>query len=274
MRLIAALASLALAACAAGCASGREDGRERIRVGGSDTMVPLVRAWAERFMQVDPAVVEVAGGGSGTGPDLLARREIDVAASSRPLSAEEVERLFRRTGRLGVRFLVARDAVSVFVNAANPVRDVTRLQLKGIFTGRIGTWHKLGGADTPIQSVVRQPNSGTYRFFQDVVLDGEPFSERARTEPTTPAVVAAVEADPDAVGYGGLPYGSSVVMLRVDGIWPSAENVRNGTYPLSRYLLLVTVEPPRGAAKRFIDWVLGDDGQRTVTEIGFVSLFD
>ena len=274
MRLTAALASLALAALAAACTSGRADGRERVRVGGSDTMVPLVRAWAERFMQSDPAVVEVAGGGSGTGIDLLTSREIEVAASSRPLSAEEVERLFRQTGRLGVRFLVARDAVSVFVNPANPVRDLTLLQLKGVFSGRIGTWHKLGGPDTPIRTVIRQPNSGTYRFFQDTVLDGEPYSERARTEPTTLAVVAAVEADADAVGYGGLPYGSSVVMLRIGGVWPDAENVRNGTYPLSRYLLLVTVEPPRGATKRFIDWVLGDEGQQTVTEIGFVSLFD
>jgi phosphate transport system substrate-binding protein len=260
----------ALGACA-GTATGR---REVVRLAGSDTMLVLVRRWAEEFMRDDPALVTVEGGGTTAGIEALIAGRIDVCAASRPFEPEEVERLFKRTGSLGVRFLVARDALSVYVNPANPARDLTLLQLKGVFTGRTGSWHKLGGAEAPIHVLLQPPNSGSARFFQNVALDGEPFSPRGTTHPTTHAVVAAVEADPLAIGFGGLAYGASVMLLRIEGAWPTDETVRSGTYPLARYLYLYTVREPAGAARRFIDSVLTPAGQSTVEQVGFVPLWD
>lgn len=270
----AASLPLALAALLGACAGTKDGGPEVVRLSGSDTMLVLVRRWAEEFMRADPALVSVEGGGTAAGVEALIEGRADICAASRPLEADEVERLYRRTGSLGVRFLVARDALSVYVNPANAVRDVTLLQLKGIFTGRVGSWHKLGGAEAPIHVLLQPPNSGSSRFFQNVALDGEPFTTRGATLPTTRAVVAAVEADALAVGFGGLAYGASVTLLRVDGVWPASEQVRSGAYPLSRYLYLYTVREPFGAARRFIDSILTPAGQEIVEQVGFVPLWD
>ncbi|MEW6336607.1 MAG: phosphate ABC transporter substrate-binding protein [Acidobacteriota bacterium] len=268
----AASLALALGTILGACAGTSAGRREVVRLAGSDTMLLLVRRWAEEFMRGDPALVTVEGGGTAAGIEALIAGSIDVCAASRPLAPEEVERLFKRTGSLGVRFLVARDALSVYVNPANPVRNLTLLQLKGVFTGRVGSWHKLGGVEAPIHVLLQPPNSGSARFFQNVALDGEPFAPRGATLPTTQAIVAAVEADPLAIGFGGLAYGASVTLLDLEGTGPG--QIRSAAYPLSRYLYLYTVREPAGATRRLIDSVLTPAGQSIVEQVGFVPLWD
>lgn len=271
---IAASIALAAALLAAACAHGGAGAPERVRVAGSDTMAPLTRLWAERFMADHPGIaVAAAGGGTGEGIRALIAGAVDVAAASRPLSPEEVELLHARGGTLGVAFRSARDGLSVYLHPDNPVRSLTPLQVKGIFTGRIGTWAKVGGADAPIAVYTRQPSSGTYRFFQELVLDEEPYSERAVALPTTAAIVDAVRADEHAIGYGGLAYGADLVHCAVGGVAPGAATVRDGSYPIARYLYLYTTRPPAGAVKAFIDWVLSPAGQRAVADAGYVPIW-
>jgi phosphate transport system substrate-binding protein len=237
-------------------------------------MAVLARLWAERFMESHPdTAVLAAGGGTAEGIRALIAGTVDIASASRPLRPHEVEALHARSGRLGVGFHCALDGLSIYLHPDNPVRSLTLLQVKGIFTGRIGTWAKVGGADAPIAVFTRQPSSGTYRFFQEMVLDEEQYSERATALPTTAAIADAVRADLHAIGYGGLGYGTDVRHCAVDGVAPSAATVRDGSYPLARYLYLYTVEPPTGAVKRFIDWVLSPAGQRVVAEAGYVPLW-
>ena len=270
-RFAALAACLALAACAS--APGGDRARP-VRVVGSDTMLPLTRAWAEALMALHPELeIVVEGGGSGAGIAALIRGAADIAACSRPATGEELRLLYERTGRLGVRFIVARDALSVYLHPSNPVRDLTLLQLKGIFTGRIGSWHKVGGREEPIDVLIRPPNSGTHRLFQDLVLDGEPYAEGARACATTGEIVAAVEAQPRAIGYGGQAYGAQVVHLRVEGAEPDEASVRDGSYRLARYLFLYTARPPTGAAKSFIDHALSAEGQREVEAAGYLPLW-
>ena len=269
-----ASAALVIIFLAAGCTHGGARASERVRIAGSDTMAVLTRVWTERFMEGNPGVAVLStGGGTGEGIRALVAGAVDVAAASRPLTPAEVEALHGRTGTLGVGFRCALDGLSIYLHPDNPVRSLTLLQVKGIFTGRIGTWAKLGGADAPIEVLTRQPSSGTYRLFQELVLDEEPYSERATALPTTTAIVDAVRADPNAVGYGGLGYGADVVHCAVDGVAPSAATVRDGSYPLARYLYLYTARPPAGTVKRFIDWVLSPAGQRIVTDAGSVPLW-
>ena len=269
-RLLAALLCLA----AAGCAGMPAAGRGTVRIEGSDTMLLLNRRLAVRFMQAHPGIaVEVSGGGSATGVRALVRGEVDICAASRPLESGEVEALYRRYDRLGVRFLVARDLLTVYLNRANPVHSLTTAQLRAIFAGQAERWSAVGGPDRPIQVITRPPTSGSYRFFQLHVLLGRPFTGRALTVPTTAAIVERVAASPWAVGYGGFAYVAGVRCATVDGVAPSTASAVDGTYPLARYLQFYTVAPPEGVVKAFIDWSLGPVGQATVAEVGYIPLW-
>jgi phosphate transport system substrate-binding protein len=259
----------------AGCTSAPVDLHREIRVVGSDTMLELDRRLAEAYMRQHPGdSVRVQGGGSGVGIEALIHGRAEIAAASRPLSAEEVAALYDRRGTLGVRFLVAQDALSVYLNAANPVRDLSLDQLRGLFTGSIKDWSMVAGSASAVVLVVRPPTSGTHRFFRDHVLGGAPYSSDAVAVPTTSTVLETVGKNPDAIGYGGIAYrGDGVVHAAVDGVAPTAENVRRSRYPLSRFLAFYTTKPPVGLARRFIDWCLGPNGQRVVAEVGYVPLW-
>lgn len=258
-----------------GCTSAPEAAHDELKIVGSDTMLELDRRLAEAFMRSHPGVrVEVAGGGSGVGIAAMIEGDASIAAASRPLTAAEVALLHERHQTLGVRTLVAQDALSVFLNAANPVRDLSLDQLGGIFEGAITDWGEVGGNPGPVRVVVRPPSSGTHRFFRDHVLSGRPYVGGADSVPTTRAVLAEVAADPAAVGYGGVAYRlDGVVSVVVDGVEPTTENVGRGRYPLTRYLVFYTAAPPTGLTRRFIDWCLGAEGQQVAADVGYVPLW-
>ncbi len=271
-RLLAAVA----VAVAIACGSVPRGLDREIRVVGSDTMLELNRRLAESFMRVNPGeAVRVEGGGTGTGIKALLDESAEVAAASRPLAPAEVAALYDRFGTLGVRFLVAQDALSLFVNTANPIRDLTVAQLREIFSGAVLTWSNISGRGDSITVVVRPPSSGTHRFFRDHVLQGGPYASRAIAVPTTRAVLEVVSRDPTAIGYGGTAYRrDGVVQIAVDGVAPTADNVRRARYTLARYLAFYTSAPPTGLARRFIDWCLSAEGQAIVAEVGYVPLWE
>ena len=271
----AALCGLMLATVA-GCGSLPTDPYREVRVVGSDTMLELDRRLAEAYMRGHPGdTVRVEGGGSGLGIEAMIDGRAEIAAASRPLAPEEVAALHDRLGTLGVRFLVARDALSVYVNASNPVRDLTLDELRSLFSGAAVDWSLVGGRAERVGVVIRPPTSGTHRFFRDHVLGGAPFSADALPAPTTRAVLSAVNSLPGAIGYGGIAYRlEGVAQIAVEGVEPTADNVRRGRYPLTRYLTFYTAQPPNGLARRFIDWCLGAEGQRIVAEVGYVPLWE
>ena len=264
-----------LATVLASCGPTRLPEPRFVRITGSDTMLVLARRWAEAFMSRNPGiVVHVEGGGTGAGVVALADGRADLATGSRPLLPSEVQRLNERHASLGVSFRCARDGVSVFLNPANPVRDVGLPQLRELFAGRIVNWRDVGGADARVRVVRRPPNSGTHQLFRELVLDEGSYAENASILPTTAAVVEAVRDDVAAVGYGGLAFAPDLVHCAVGGHPPTPASVRNGSYPLARYLFLHAVRRPRGWPRRFIDFVFSDEGQRIVEEVGFVSLWE
>jgi phosphate transport system substrate-binding protein len=273
---VSSRASLALLALSPllGCASGGVREPATVRVGGSDTMGVLLRRWAEEFMRRHPGVVvETSGGGSGRGIDRLIDAELDVAAASRPMLPGEVRRLHERHGVLGVGYRCARDALSVYLNPANPVQELSLDELRGVYAGRIRNWRELGGAEARIEPLGRPPASGTHRLFRDLVLETDAFDGAVVALPTTDAICARVGARPAAIGYGGVAFGSELLHARIDGVAPTAENVRRGVYPLGRYLYLVTTRPPAGVVRRFVDWCLSPDGQRLVEKVGYAALW-
>ena len=266
---------VALALVIAGCAATRPLLTGTFRIKGSDTMIILAQRWAEEYMRLNPGVsIYAEGGGTATGIEALIRDEAEICTASRPFQPDEVRRLMEQQRSLGISHLVAKDALSIYLHPDNPVRNLTVEQVRGIFTGRVTNWSMVGGNEAEIIVLNRSPNSGTYLYFQEHVLEGQAYTASARTMSGTAAIVKAVMENRNAIGYGGIAYGREVVHCHIDGIAPTEENVRNGSYPIARYLHLYTLEKPKGVTKSFIDWVLSREGQMTVKKVGYIPLME
>jgi phosphate transport system substrate-binding protein len=253
--------------------------QEKITVKGSDTMVILGQRWAERYMALHPdVVIQVTGGGSGTGISALINGTTDICNSSRPMKESEREKLKQRFGSRGVEIKCAIDGLAIYVHQANPVKDLTLEQIRGMYTGAITNWKALGGPDQKIILYSRENNSGTYVYFKDEVLMGADFARHAQHMPGTAAVVNAVSKDRWGIGYGGAAYGKGIreVPVRKDAaspaFSPTMEHIRSGAYPISRFLYMYVRTRPAGALKQYIDYILGDEGQKTVNDVGYFPI--
>lgn len=250
-----------------------------VTVKGSDTMVILGQRLAERFMSANPGkTVQVTGGGSGTGIAALINGTTDIAEASRPMKDAEKAQVQQKRGVAVQEIPVALDGLAIFVNEKNPVKDLTLDQLKKIYTAEVKNWKEVGGPDATIVLYGRENNSGTYAYFKEHVLAEEDFAPETQTLPGTAAVVNAVAKDPNAIGYGGIAYGTGIrhVPVKKDAaspaVEPTMENVVSGTYPISRYLYMYTAGEPKGAVKDFIDFAKSDAGQKIAGEVGYYPL--
>jgi phosphate transport system substrate-binding protein len=248
---------------------------KKITVKGSDTLVILAQRWAEVYMKSHPdVVIQVTGGGSGTGISALINGSTDICDASRPMKQSEIDKLKERYGSLGVEIRCAKDGITVYLNEANPVKELNLKQLSGIYTGRIKNWKEVGGADAEIKLYGRENSSGTYVFFQENVVKGD-YATSCQTLPGTAAVVNAVKNDKYGIGYGGAAYSKGIKQCLVkkddksQAYAPSAETIKNGTYPISRYLYMYLRNRPTGEIKNYIDWILGPEGQKLVVEEGY-----
>jgi phosphate transport system substrate-binding protein len=245
-----------------------------VTVKGSDTMVILTQRWAEDFMKANTGTkIQVTGGGSGTGLAALINGTTDIATSSRPMKDAERAKLRSRHDTAGVELAVAKDGVTFYVNASNPLKSLTVEQLKKIYLGDVTNWKEVGGPDAPIVVYSRENSSGTYVFVKDNLLNGEDFAASAQTLPGTAAVVHAVSKEKNGIGYGGAAYAKGIRELKIkvgnEEIEPSLENVKSGKYPLSRDLYFYLRKKPTGEAQAFIDYVLSDAGQQMVSKVGY-----
>jgi phosphate transport system substrate-binding protein len=254
-------------------------GQETITVKGSDTMVILAQRWAERYMAVrKDVVIQVTGGGSGTGISALINGTTDICNASRPMKPSERDKLKSRYGSRGVEIKAAMDGLSVYVSESSPVSELSLQQLKAIYTGKITNWSEVGGPNARIILYGRENNSGTYVYFKDNVLDGEDYTSTMQSLPGTAAVVNAVARDKNGIGYGGAAYGKGIRELKVKkdssspAYAPTLANIKSGDYPVSRFLYLYVRNRPTGVMKEYIDWLLGDEGQKIVTEVGYFPI--
>jgi phosphate transport system substrate-binding protein len=254
---------------------------------GSDTMVNLALAWAEAYHGLHPEVsISVTGGGSGTGIAALINGSTDIANASREMKEEEFQQAEER-GVTPVEHVVALDAIAVMVNPHNPVGQLSIPQISDLFAGRITNWQDVGGENRPVVLASRESNSGTYVYFlEKVVRRGDPqnqdlFSPEALLLPSSEIIGLEVSQNPNAIGYDGLGYVTprqKTVKVAPDEagpfVPPSIDTVKDGTYPIARPLYMYTSGEPTGAIKEYLDWIVSDDGQKIVAELGFVPLSD
>lgn len=289
-RAIVALAVTMTVPLAVACGRPSDDGGDRARSRraliqnkGSDTLVNVAQAWAERYREVDPDIaVAVSGGGSGTGISALINDTVDIANSSRTIKASELEQA-RANGADPVQHVVGFDALAVFLHPDNPIDGLSIEQLAGIY-GEGGTtdrWSELG-AEVPgcesdeIIRVSRQNNSGTYVYFQEAVLGKErDLRLGSRDMHGSKDVVDLVANTPCAIGYSGLAYANHEVKAACvrsgDGpcVAPSVTTAVDHSYPIARPLFMYTRTAPEGAIKTYLDWILSDEGQCIIQDKGY-----
>jgi phosphate transport system substrate-binding protein len=256
-----------------------------IQVKGSDTMVNLGQAWAEKYMEKNPTdFVAVTGGGSGTGFSSLISGTCDIAMASRSIKDKEIA-LAKAKGINPNEIKVALDGLAVVVNPNNPVSKLTLGQLADIFTGRVSNWKEVGGKDEKIVILSREVNSGTHVYFKEHVLrkndsnSKEEFASSALMLSSSQAIADEVAGNPAAIGYYGMGYISKKqkpLFLAKDEKSeyeaPTIENVVNGKYPISRPLLIYTNGQTQGLVKKFVDFMLSKEGQDIVLATDFVPI--
>lgn len=253
--------------------------QRNVSVKGSDTLVILGQRWAEVFMQKNAGIsVQVTGGGTGTGIAALINGTTDVCEASRPMRDSEKANVKARRGKDVVELPVAVDGLAVYVNEANPISELSLKQLKAIYTGAVKNWKEVGGKDERIILYSRENSSGTYVYFKEHVLENADYFPTAQTLPGTAAVINAVARDARGIGYGGIAYGKGIKHLRVKkddnspGVEPTLENVLAAKYPISRYLYWYFAGQPTGDLKKLAEWVVSQDGQSVVENVGYYPL--
>ena len=250
-----------------------------ITIKGSDTMVILGQRWAENYMASHKeAVIQVTGGGSGTGIAALINGSVDIAQSSRAMKDKEKREVKAKRGAEPTEIPTALDGLAIYVHEGNPVTRLAIPRIKEIYQGDILNWKDLGGPDHEIVVYSRENNSGTYVYFKEHVLKNEDFAPGVQTLPGTASIINAVSKDEWSIGYGGIGYSSGAKILAVasddssEYFAPTEANVESGKYPLARPLFWYTVGEPTGEIKSLTDWVLGAVGQKVVTDVGYYPL--
>lgn len=250
--------------------------KKTITIKGSDTLVILAQRWAEKYMTTHPEVViQVTGGGSGTGISALINGTTDFANASREMKKSEMSKLKQRYNTLGNEIKVAKDGITVYAHAGNPVEELTLAQIKAIYLAEVTNWKDVGGPDAPIILYGRENSSGTFVYFRDNVLDGKDYSPTMQSLPGTAAVVNAVVKDKNGIGYGGAAYAEGIKIVKVKkdasspAYAPNLETVKNDQYPIARFLYMYSRSKPTGDMKAYIDWILSPEGQELVTLVGY-----
>jgi phosphate transport system substrate-binding protein len=252
---------------------------------GSDTIVNLALAWAEKYQAEHPEVrISVTGGGSGTGIAALINKTVDIANASRQIKPEEVAEA-KKNGVDPVEHVIARDAIAVIVNPENPVSKLTLQQISDIYSGKISNWSEIGGENRPIVRLSRETNSGTHVYFLETVVrlgnskDKTLFSMDTLLLPSSEGIVAELRQNPNAIGYDGLGYVPKdlkmIAIAQKEGgayVLPSVPTVNDKTYPIARDLYVYTNGEPTGIVKKYLDWIMSSEAQKIVADLGFVPV--
>ena len=258
---LAAVMVLSLAAC-----GGSNGLSGKVATDGSTSMEKVIGALKETF-EGENAGVEVTYNPTGSGSGIKAVQEgrCDIGLSSRALKAEEKEQ-----GLVGT--VLAYDGIAVIVNPENTVEDLTVEQIAAIYAGEITNWSKVGGMDAEIVLVGREAGSGTRSGFEEIV-GVEDLCQYSQELTSTGDVITAVSQNPGAIGYASLAsVKDTVKAIKVGGVAPSDETVKDETYAIQRPFVLVTKEGTAltETAQAFFDFITSEAAREVITAAGVV----
>ena len=243
---------------------------------GSTTVGPIGDAFAGAFKKMYPNVsITVNKTGSGNGAAALVDGRCDIAMMSRFMKEPEYKKAISEKGFLPVAHAIAMDGVCVIVYPSNPVKALTRAQVRDIFTGKITNWKTLGGPDMGIVPISRDTSSGTYETFEGLVMNNEKMAAKVEYVNSNPQAHSRVKATSGAIGYVGLGFlDNSVKALDIDGVTPTRATIAKGVYPVSRPLFLFThgYPEPGSLVHEFCTFYLTEKGQEIIEAKGFVPV--
>lgn len=276
--ILAAVMAAGLASCGAG---GNEQQTEsgasttpateisgKVAMNGSTSMQKLASALTESFMVKYPKVTATAEfTGSSTGIEKVASGSCDIGNSSRALKDEEKAKGL-------VENVVAIDGIAVVVDKENTAANLTKEQLTKIYTGEIKNWSEVGGSDGQIIVIGREAGSGTRGAFEEI-LKVENKCQYAQEIDSTGAVMAKVASTKGAVGYVSLDVvDDTVKAVSLDGVEPTAENIKEGKYFLSRPFVMATkgaISEQSPAVQAMFEYIDSDEGQAIIKKVGLIS---
>ncbi len=241
-----------------------------ITMNGSTSMEKLANSLAEVFMQKYPNVmVTPQFTGSGAGIEAVTNGTVDIGNSSRALKEEEISKGI-------VENVVALDGIAIITHPESTVTDLTTDQLKNIYNGTIKNWSEVGGEDMGIVVIGREAGSGTRGAFEEIMGLEDQCSYSQEID-STGAVVGKVESTPGAIGYVSLDVieNSSAKVLAVDGIEANPENIKSGTYTLSRPFVMATkgeISEQRPEVQELFNFLKSDEGKELIQKVGLVTV--
>lgn len=239
-----------------------------VSMSGSTSMEKLANAVAESFMEKYPGVTVTAEfTGSSAGIESVLAGSVDIGNSSRNLKDDE-----KSSG--AVENIVAIDGIAVVVDPANTVTDLTHEQLIGIYKGETRNWSELGGADQAIVVVGREAGSGTRGAFEEL-LKLEDACAYANELDSTGAVMAKVASTPGAIGYVSLDVVDDTVnVVKLDGVLPSEDNIKAGSYALSRPFVMATrgeISAQKPEVQELFNYLASDEGKELIRSVGLIT---
>lgn len=238
-----------------------------VNTAGSTSMKDVMAVLTEVFEKENPGVtINYTGSGSGAGIEGATSGTCDIGLSSRALKDEEKE-----SG--AVENIVALDGVAIVVNPANGVENLTVEQIAKIFTGEITNWSELGGTDGEIAVFGREAGSGTRGAFEEIV-GVEDTCKYTNEYSSTGDVIGNVASNPNAIGYASLSaVNDTVKAVKVNGVAPSEDTVKDGSYEIQRPFVMVTKEGAElsEATQAFLDFAMSADAADIIAAAGAVS---
>jgi phosphate transport system substrate-binding protein len=239
-----------------------------IRISGGTAHIPVIKEAAARIMTSHPDIhISIAGGGSGVGIKQVGEGLVDIGNSGRSPSDQEVQKYGLK------KFKWAVDGVGVVVNPKNPVQSLTTAQLKDVFAGTVTNWRQLGGSDKGINLYTRDEASGTREVFWKKALGKGDITPTANVVPSNGAMKTAIANDPWGIGFVSVGHiDATVAPVALDGVIPTLDTVRQGTYKVARGLYSNTKGDPTGLVQKFIDYLFSPEGQQIAADKGFIQI--
>jgi phosphate transport system substrate-binding protein len=246
-----------------------------IVIKGSDTLgAKFVPQLAEAFRAKNPGTsFEIAAEGSTTGITAIIDGTAAIGMSSRPVKPTE-DSAGQAKGVKLTPTTVAFDGIAVIVNAANPIKELTKKQVEQIFTGDITDWSALGGAAGKISIYTRNTSSGTYSEFKELAMKKRDYAGSSQKMAGNEQIAQEVSKNPMGIGYVGLAYtkAAGIKMVKIEGVELNDESVRSNKWPYSRPVFYYTNGAPTDDAKKFVEFTISEEGQKIAKQVGFVPI--
>ena len=252
-----------------GCGQSGSDISGTVSMNGSTSMKKLVEASCEVFNAQNPAIkAEGQFTGSGAGLEAVANGTADIGNSSRALKDEEKAKGL-------VENVVAIDGIAVITDKTNMVKALTTQQLMDIYTGKIKSWKEVGGTDNNIVVIGREAGSGTRGAFEEI-LKIEDQCTYAQELDQTGAVLTTVASTPYSIGYVSLDVlNDAVQAVSLDGVEPTVDNIKNGSYMLQRPFVMATkgeISEQNNAVKAWFEFMSSEEGKAIVEGVGLIAV--